>query len=159
MKKRICIIGTNELSDYYYDNGDYITNCSNVGNIITSNYDVDNFSYSNLSGIHVLNELNERLKYYNYSLCILSIDILFNKDLWSIEEIEDVISLLIKSNCNVSLLVLDAKNIDIALNLNKKFNCSIVKGTDIKLKKKKGFSPQKVTKIITNSIFNKNNLL
>ncbi len=154
MKKRICIVGTNELSDYYYDNGDYIVNSSNVGNIITSNYDVDNFSYSNLSGIHVLNELNERLKYYNYSLCILSIDILFNKNLWSFEEIENVISLLMKNNCNVSLLVLDNKNMDIAIKLSEKYNCAIVKGNEVKLKKKKGFSPQKVTKIITNNILN-----
>ena len=154
MKKRICIVGTNELSDYYYHNGDYIVNSSNVGNIITSNYDVDNFSYSNLSGIHVLNELNERLKYYNYSLCILSIDILFNKILWSFEEIENVISLLMKNNCNVSLLVLDNKNMDIAIQLSEKYNCAIVKGNEVKLKKKKGFSPQKVTKIITNNILN-----
>lgn len=154
MKKRICIIGTNELTDYYYDNGDYIVNCNNVGNIITSNYDVDNFSYSNLSGIHVLNELNERLKHYNYSLCILSIDILFNKNLWTIEEIEQVISILSNNKCNVSLLVLDNKNIDLALNLKEKFNCVIIKGNEIKLKKKKGFSPQKVTKIITNNLYN-----
>ena len=50
--------------------------------------------------------------------------------------------------------VLDNKNMDIAIKLSEKYNCAIVKGNEVKLKKKKGFSPQKVTKIITNNILN-----
>lgn len=148
MKNRICLIGGNELNAYYYEKGEYVVRNDHFTSNLIDEYEVDNFSYSKLSISHVINELDERLKVYNYSQCMLSIDLLHNN--WNEKDTESFLNYLIDKCIPVSILSVNKVLNSYAEAIAKKYSFKVILNEEIKLKKKKGFSRKKLNKLLNN---------
>ena len=146
MKNRICLIGGNELNDYYYENGEYIVRKDHFTSNLIKKYDVDNFSYSKLSFNHIINELNIRLNKIKYNQCIISIDLLYNN--WNEKDIEALFNYLKDKSIPISIISLDKLLNDYAKELANTYSFKVILKEEIKLKKKKGFSGKKLNRIL-----------
>lgn len=146
MKNRICLIGGNELNAYYYENGEYIVRKDHFTSNLIKKYDVDNFSYSELSFNHIINELNVRTNKYKYTQCIISIDLLHNN--WNEDNIKRLFNYLSDKSIPISIISLDKLLNNYAKELANKYSFKVILNEEIKLKKKKGFSSKKLNKLL-----------
>ena len=146
MKNRICLIGGNELNAYYYENGEYIVRKDHFTSNLIKKYDVDNFSYSELSFNHIINELNVRTNKYKYNQCIISIDLLHNN--WNEDNIKRLFNYLSDKSIPISIISLDKLLNNYAKELANKYSFKVILNEEIKLKKKKGFSSKKLNKLL-----------
>ncbi len=146
MKNRICLIGGNELNAYYYENGEYIVRKDHFTSNLIKKYDVDNFSYSELSFNHIINELNVRTNKYKYNQCIISIDLLHNN--WNEDNIKRLFNYLSDKSIPISIISLDKLLNKYAKELANKYSFKVILNEEIKLKKKKGFSSKKLNKLL-----------
>lgn len=146
MKNRICLIGGNELNAYYYENGEYIVRKDHFTSNLIKKYDVDNFSYSELSFNHIINELNVRTNKYKYTQCIISIDLLHNN--WNEDNIKRLFNYLSDKSIPISIISLDKLLNNYAKELANKYSFKVILKEEIKLKKKKGFSGKKLNRIL-----------
>ena len=146
MKNRICLIGGNELNAYYYENGEYIVRKDHFTSNLIKKYDVDNFSYSELSFNHIINELNVRTNKYKYTQCIISIDLLHNN--WNEDNIKRLFNYLSDKSIPISIISLNKLLNNYAKELANKYSFKVILKEEIKLKKKKGFSGKKLNRIL-----------
>lgn len=146
MKNRLCVFGTDELTDCTYINGNYYTKSNNILNSLCKIYDIDNFSYKNLTLKHATRDVLERVENYKYNSCLISTNLLFNTNLSSEEDLSYFFKILKDNNINVFFLCLskDQKEINKAKEFNNKYDYKLILEDDIILKNKNEYSKRKI---------------
>lgn len=119
MKNRILIIGNNDFSREYYENGNYKINNKKYINTLYKNYDIDNLSNSSLDSCKAYKLSKAFILKYKYSACIISFGIEDLKknslDLFE-ENLQNILNMVSLNGIECILLEVDkSKDLDVEM--------------------------------------------
>lgn len=145
MKKRVLILGNNNLSRECYINGVYTINNEKYINDLYKKYDVDNLSNDNLNSVSAYNLVKGFIAKNKYSACIISFgynDLLNNKVELYEENLQKILNMVSLNGVECILMEINkSKDLDVEI-INE-----IIRKYKAKLNLKKGHDGFNINKV------------
>lgn len=116
MKNRILIIGNNDFSREYYEDGVFKINNKKYISSLYAKYDVFNFSKDNLNCVSAKCMTKLFCDLYDFKACVISLGLaeIKNNDINDFENhLRDLVELLISKNVEPILLEVDSDNYNV----------------------------------------------